>query len=53
VTSREERPRYASSNEYDGDVLGSGDDDDDDGFAAVEDVVAKSLDLAVVTAGFE
>ena len=52
MTSREERPRYASSNEYDGDVLGSG-GDDDDGFAVVEDVVAKSLDLAVVTAGFE
>jgi hypothetical protein len=50
VTSREEGPRYASSNEHDENVLGRG--DDDGGFSVVEDVFARFLDLAVVTAGF-
>ena len=47
---REEGPQYASSNEYDGDVFGRGDDDDE--IAVIDDVIAKYPDLAVVTAGF-
>jgi hypothetical protein len=51
LTSREEGALYASSSEYEEDMLGRGDGDDDD-FAVFEDVFATSLDRTVATVGF-